>query len=116
MRARWLGLVGLCGLVGFLACGDDAGDGGGATADGDGGALPSSSASGGPGGGGGDGGARDARTGGDGSPTEDGAPGETCGVAAAATWLHGEAARRAGAAFVADDLLNYISAAFASCL
>ncbi|MFO1261464.1 MAG: NAD(P)H-hydrate dehydratase [Sphingomonadaceae bacterium] len=37
-------------------------------------------------------------------------------AACEAVWLHGEAARRAGAAFVADDLLNYISAAFASCL
>jgi hydroxyethylthiazole kinase-like uncharacterized protein yjeF len=33
-----------------------------------------------------------------------------------AVWLHGEAAQRAGAAFVADDLIAQVPAAIASCL
>jgi hydroxyethylthiazole kinase-like uncharacterized protein yjeF len=33
-----------------------------------------------------------------------------------AVWLHGEASRRAGAAFVADDLVRHIPAALASAL
>lgn len=37
-------------------------------------------------------------------------------AACEAVWLHGEAARRAGAAFVADDLLNHIPPALVSCL
>lgn len=37
-------------------------------------------------------------------------------AACEAVWLHGEAARRAGATFVADDLLSHIPAALASCL
>ncbi len=37
-------------------------------------------------------------------------------AACEAVWLHGEAARRAGAAFVADDLLAHIPAALSACL
>ncbi|WP_313808961.1 NAD(P)H-hydrate dehydratase [Sphingobium sp.] len=37
-------------------------------------------------------------------------------AACEASWLHGEAARRAGAAFIADDLLVELPAAIASCL
>lgn len=37
-------------------------------------------------------------------------------AACEAVWLHGEAARRAGAAFVADDLIAQIPAALSSCL
>ena len=37
-------------------------------------------------------------------------------AAAQAVWLHGEAARLAGPAFLADDLLPYIPAAIAACL
>jgi hydroxyethylthiazole kinase-like uncharacterized protein yjeF len=37
-------------------------------------------------------------------------------AACEAVWLHGEAARRAGAAFVADDLVPRIPAAIAACL
>ncbi|MBU0793909.1 MAG: bifunctional ADP-dependent NAD(P)H-hydrate dehydratase/NAD(P)H-hydrate epimerase, partial [Alphaproteobacteria bacterium] len=35
-------------------------------------------------------------------------------AACAAVWLHGEAARRAGAAFIADDLIACLPAALAS--
>ena len=35
-------------------------------------------------------------------------------AASEAVWLHGEAARRAGAAFVADDLITRLPAAIAS--
>ncbi|MCH4152782.1 MAG: NAD(P)H-hydrate dehydratase [Sphingobium sp.] len=37
-------------------------------------------------------------------------------AACEAVWLHGEAARRAGAAFVADDLIAHIPAALVTCL
>jgi hydroxyethylthiazole kinase-like uncharacterized protein yjeF len=37
-------------------------------------------------------------------------------AACEAVWLHGEAARRAGPAFIADDLITQISAAIGSCL
>lgn len=37
-------------------------------------------------------------------------------VACHAVWLHGEAARRAGPAFIADDLLLHLPAAYAACL
>lgn len=37
-------------------------------------------------------------------------------AACEAVWLHGEAARRAGPAFIADDLLRLIPAAIAACL
>jgi len=35
-------------------------------------------------------------------------------AACEAVWLHGDAARRAGAAFVADDLLDTLPAAIAA--
>lgn len=37
-------------------------------------------------------------------------------AACEAVWLHGEAARLAGAAFVADDLIGHVPAALAACL
>jgi ADP-dependent NAD(P)H-hydrate dehydratase / NAD(P)H-hydrate epimerase len=37
-------------------------------------------------------------------------------AACAAVWLHGEAARRAGPALIADDLLDHLGAAVARCL
>ena len=37
-------------------------------------------------------------------------------AACEAVWLHGEAARRAGAAFAADDLVSHLSPALESCL
>ena len=37
-------------------------------------------------------------------------------AAAQAVWLHGEAARRSGAAFTTGDLINAISEAYAACL
>ncbi|MBB5687131.1 NAD(P)H-hydrate dehydratase [Sphingobium boeckii] len=37
-------------------------------------------------------------------------------AACAGVWLHGDAARRAGPAFVADDLANHLPAAIAACL
>ena len=37
-------------------------------------------------------------------------------AACAGAWLHGEAARLAGPAFIADDLAKRLSAAMASCL
>ncbi len=40
--------------------------------------------------------------------------GDPFGAACEAVWLHGEAARRAGAAFVADDLIAQLPAAIAS--
>jgi hydroxyethylthiazole kinase-like uncharacterized protein yjeF len=40
--------------------------------------------------------------------------GDAFRAASEAVWLHGEAARRAGAAFIADDLLGHIPAALAS--
>ena len=91
MRAKWLGFVGGCALLGFLACGDDGGDegGGGGATSADGGSS-SGASSGGPGGGGSDGGGGpDGRATGDGGPGDDGATGETCGVAAAATGFVG---------------------------
>jgi len=42
--------------------------------------------------------------------------GDAFGAACEAVWLHGEAARRAGAAFLADDLIPHIPAALASAL
>ena len=40
--------------------------------------------------------------------------GDAFRAACQAVWLHGEAARRAGAAFVADDLIDWLAAAIAS--
>jgi hydroxyethylthiazole kinase-like uncharacterized protein yjeF len=42
--------------------------------------------------------------------------GDPFDAACEAVWLHGEAARRAGPAFIADDLLRNISAAIGMCL
>ncbi|MEZ5655162.1 MAG: NAD(P)H-hydrate dehydratase [Sphingobium sp.] len=42
--------------------------------------------------------------------------GDPFAAACEALWLHGEAARRAGPAFIADDLLRNIGAAFSVCL
>jgi NAD(P)H-hydrate repair Nnr-like enzyme with NAD(P)H-hydrate dehydratase domain len=36
-------------------------------------------------------------------------------AACAGVWLHGEAARRAGGALIADDLLTHLPAALSSC-
>lgn len=41
---------------------------------------------------------------------------EALTAAGEAVWLHGEAARRAGPAFVADDLARYVSGAITACL
>jgi NAD(P)H-hydrate repair Nnr-like enzyme with NAD(P)H-hydrate dehydratase domain len=42
--------------------------------------------------------------------------GDPFAAACEAVWVHGEAARRAGPAFVADDLVPRIPAALAACL